>query len=285
MSVLRDALDYSMQEGMSIRVRECDHCVGMGNSMAVQISRKEDGFLWHCFRCSKSGFFPDAGASESQVKKMVETTAKKKFINRPKVVTLPDDYTTTIPPKGLVELYNMELDPDDIERYDIGWCPSRGRIIVPVYKYIGSTSGIAKKLVGIMGRKLKDDDKEKPKWWSQRQEDIKHPRFIAPSKAHRDCRSVVIVENCFSAIKTTKVTGWFGLALLTSYLPYELYEPLRRYTAVHIWLDADAYGKACKYQAALGNRGINSVTHVTDKKPKDCTLAEIAEELGVDNPE
>jgi hypothetical protein len=132
-----------------------------------------------------------------------------------------------------------------------------------------------------MGRKLNDDDPKKPKWWAQRQSDIKHPRFIVVPKAHSDCRSVVIVENIFSAIKVSKATAWFSLALLTTYLPFELYRPLARYDHVHIWLDQDAFDKACKYQASLGNVGITAHTHVTPNKPKDCTIPEIRSELGL----
>lgn len=277
MSVLRDELDFSMMEGQSKRAKECDGCVGMGNSMAVQITRKEDGFLWSCHRCRMagqerySGFFPDEGASESQVKKLMETNKKKKTNNRPVVVTMPEDYTTTIPPKELVNLYNMELDPDDIETHEIGYCPSRARIVVPIYKYIGNSNSLAKKLVGVMGRKSFDDTTDKPKWWTQRQADIKHPRFVVPAKAHTDCRKVVFVENIFSAIKVHKATGWFTIALLTTYFPYELQDPLRGYE-VWLWLDADAYGKACKYQATLGNCGITAHTVLTQRKPKDYPL-------------
>jgi len=281
MSVLSAHLDYTKPVGWSTRVKECDTCVGQGNSNAVQLTRKEDGFLWHCFRCTRSGFFSDTNASESQVKQLVETAGKNKRVNRPNTVKLPDDYTTTIPPKGLVQLYNMELDENDIKNHEIGWSPGHGRIIIPVYKYIGNSTGVAKKLVGVMGRKLNDDDPKKPKWWSQRQSDIKHPRFIVVPKAHADCRSVVIVENIFSAIKVSKATAWFSLALLTTYLPFELYRPLARYDHVHIWLDQDAFNKACKYQASLGNVGVTAHTHVTPNKPKDCTIPEIRSELGL----
>ena len=280
MSVLLEHLDYSMQDGQSKRVKECDNCVGQGNSNAVAITRKPDGFLWYCFRCSKSGFFRDTGASESQVKQLTESHDKKKSINRPEVVTLPPDFTDQLPPKALVQLYNMEIDPDDIKEHNIGWSPGHGRIIIPIYKYIGNANSLAKKLVGVMGRKLRDDPPEKPKWWTQRAADVKHPRFIVVPKAHTDCRTVVIVENIFSAIKCNKATGWFALALLTSYLPYELFQPLKLYEQVHLWLDQDAYGKACKYQAALGNVGVCATTHVTENKPKDCTINEIKEELG-----
>jgi hypothetical protein len=276
MSVLREHLDFSMSTDQSVRVRECDNCIGMGNSPACQITRKEDGFLWHCFRCHKSGFFPDDTASESDVRKL-QARAKKED-TRPEVVTLPPDYTTTLPPKAAVQLYNLELTPDDIERYDIGWSPSHGRIIVPVYKYAVSATGIVKRLVGVVGRKLIDDDPKKAKWWTVRQRDIKNLRFVAPYETNRDRKQVVIVENVFSAIKCNKASNIYAIALITSYLPHELFTQLRGWKAF-IWLDQDAYDKACKYQAKLGNYGVTSAVVLTEQKPKDCTPETIREKL------
>lgn len=299
-SILKEHLDYSMGTDQSIRAKECDQCEGQGNGMAVQITRKEDGFLWVCHRCRNdgkpwySGFFPDEGASATQVQALTNRS-EKKVDTRPVRVDLPEDYTTTIPPKGLVGLYDLELDPDDIERNDIGWSPSHKRIIVPIYKHIVTVDKStdvdgyhphrrAKKLVGVMGRKLWDDDSEKPKWWTVRQKDIKHPRFIGIPETIVDRNTVVIVENVFSAIKVAKVSGCLSLALLTTYLPYELYSVLSRFKVL-IWLDPDAYSKAVQYQAKMGNRGITSHAMLTPKKPKDTSIGDMATEIakGLDN--
>ena len=180
-SILRDSLDYGMITGDSVRVKECDRCIGQGNSLAVQITRKEDGFLWHCFRCNKNGFFRDTGASPKQVQEIIENAGKeKRSINRPDQVRLPQDFTELLPPKALVQLYNLILTDEDIQRHDIGWSPGHKRIIIPVYKWGKGPGGWAKKLVGIMGRKLEvQPDDDKPKWWSQRNNSVKHPRFVA----------------------------------------------------------------------------------------------------------
>jgi hypothetical protein len=290
-SILKQHLDYTMHTDQSKRAHACDYCEAPGSGQAVQITRKEDGFLWVCHRCRGegkqyySGFFPDEGASASQVTALTSRT-EKKIDTRPDVVTLPDDYTTTIPAKGLVGLYDLELDPDDIERNDIGWSPSHKRIIVPIYKHVhvvprnplGNTPVQVKKLVGVMGRKLWDDDTEKPKWWTVRQKDIKHPRFISIPETITDRGTVVLVENIFSAIKVSKVSGLFSLGLLTSYLPYELYSVLQKYKVI-IWLDPDAYNKGCKYMATMGNRGITSHNILSPKKPKDTTCGEMVDIL------
>jgi hypothetical protein len=257
-----------MSAGSSIRVKECNTCLGQGRSLAVQITRKEDGFLWHCFRCHKSGFFSDTGASPTQVQEITQNAGKKKIDNRPDVVTLPNDFVVTIPPKGLVQLYDMGITTEDIEWFDIGWSQSYARIIVPIYKYWkASPSGDwAKKLIGVVGRKLEDAPESKPKWWSQRQRDIKHPRFIGLPTKILYPRQVCIVEDVFSAIRIS-TTGRMAIALLTTYLPYEIYPALQGWD-VRIWLDQDAYGKATKYQQALGTNGITAKTIMTMLDPK-----------------
>ena len=274
MSVLREYLDYTKPTGWSTRVRECDNCVGQGNSLAVQLTRKEDGFLWHCFRCTRSGFFDDTGASPSQAQAIVKAQLSAQKDNlRPDKVSLPADYTTAIPPSGLVFMYDMELEPDDITKNEIGWSPSHKRIIIPVYQYRP-----VKRLVGLMGRILPDDSKDKPKWWSCRQVDIKHPRFIALSETTEKSRRVSIVEDIFSAIKCAKATGTLSIALLTTYLPYELY-PILRGWEVKLWLDADALDKAYKYQSKLGSNGVTADVIYTPADPKDTPLETIKEKL------
>lgn len=268
-SILWDSLDYGMITGDSFRVKECDNCIGQGNSPAVQITRKEDGFLWYCFRCSKTGFFPDKGASPKQVQEIVENAGKDKHkTNRPEQVTMPADFTEVLPPKALVQLYNLRLTDEDIKHHDIGWSPSHKRIIIPVYKYGKGPGGWAKKLVGVMGRKLEsEDDSAKPKWWSQRNESVKHPRFVALAEQTPFRKEVVIVEDIFSAIRISK-EGYLSMALLTTYFPYALYPHLRGWKA-KIWLDADAYDKAVKYQAALGAHGITAQAIFTMLDPKE----------------
>jgi hypothetical protein len=236
--------------------------------MAVQITRKPDGFLWHCFRCHKSGFYSDTKASPKQVEEITANGTKKKENNRPDVVTLPNDFVVTLPPKALVQLYDLGITDEDISWFDIGWSPSHSRIIVPIYKYFkGQSSGDwAKKLIGLVGRKLEDSPEDKPKWWSQRQRDIKHPRFIGlPTKILYD-RQVVVCEDVFSAIRIS-TTGRLAIALLTTYLPYEIYPSLQGWD-VKLWLDNNMFTKSVKYQASLGQAGVSADTILTLLDPK-----------------
>jgi len=274
-----EALDYSKSTGYTYRIYECNQCVGTGNSKAVQITRKSNGFLWHCFRCKLSGFVDDTGASPFEVQQRLDIArmGQDKEDTRPEVVTLPDDYTTKLPPKALVQLYDLEIFEDDMEVHEIGWSPGHRRIIIPVYKYGEGPGGWAKKLVGVLGRKLDTDPEDKPKWWTVRQKDVKHPRFTALPKTILYPRQVVFVEDIFSAIKVSKA-GYICQALLTTYLPYELYPVLQGWTAI-IWLDADAYTKAVKYVGQLGANNITSRAIYTEQDPKTYNEEEITEAI------
>ena len=277
MSIIDDNLDYSMTTGMSKRIRECPSCMGQGNSMAVQITRKSDGFLYHCFRCHKSGYVRDRNsASPQQMQEIIKNGSKKKVDNRPEVVQLPYDFTEVLPPKGLVQLYDLSITDEDIKWFDIGWSQSHERIVVPVYRYLTSSAGgYAKKLTGVLGRKLdeKEDTSNKPKWWTQRQRDIKHPRFIGLPREILYDKQVVLVEDVFSAIRVS-TTGRLAIGLLTTYLPFELYPVLQGWD-VKIWLDADAYSKSVKYLSALGSNGIKASTVYTTRDPKTYSNEEI----------
>lgn len=277
MSVLAEHLDYSKPEGWSTRARECDQCMGMGNSMAVQITRKEDGFLAFCFRCKKSLFFPDSKAGPSDVKKIVDNLGKKKEDTRPEFVTLPSDITSEIHPKALVYLYDHYFEPEDIGRFNLGWSHSHQRTIFPIKQYGKHGTTMAGKLVGWIGRKLEDAPPEKPKWHTVRQRDIKHPRFIAPPKQWDGNKRLVLVEDAMSAIRVSN-SGVWAIGLLTTYLPYELYPVLRGWN-VKVWLDDDAYDKACKYFGNLNSNGVQAGLVHTKDDPKKLSPKQIKEEL------
>jgi hypothetical protein len=166
-------------------------------------------------------------------------------------------------------MYDLGIENSDLSWFDVGWSASHARIIVPVYRYLKAQSSgdWAKKLIGVVGRKLEDSPESKPKWWSQRQKDIKHPRFIGLPTKILHPRQVVIVEDVFSAIRIS-TTGRLAIALLTTYLPYELYPVLQGWD-VRLWLDQDAFSKATKYQSVLGTNGITAQTILTDLDPKE----------------
>lgn len=289
-TVVQGALDWDMMEGESIRIKECSNCLGNGTSKAVQITRKPDGFFWYCFRCDQGGFFPDKKHASPEIMQKrlkglrdgtMDNTTKD---TRPIKVCLPEDATTELPAQAQVMLYDWHLTDDDLVTYNILWSPSHGRIIIPIYKYIyskGHPNIWARKLIGWTGRKLKSDtNKDKPKWSTTRQRDIKHIRYTAlPDQPagvlHR--KQIIIVEDVFSAIRMAQV-GYIGIALLTTYLPDELLRRCRGWGVI-LWLDFDAVAKASKYQHRFGCFGIPCVVNYSVKDPKEQTGEFIKENI------
>jgi hypothetical protein len=268
--IIDEYVDYTMSVGQSRRHRECDRCIGQGNSNAVQVTRKEDGFLIYCFRCDKTYFIPDTNASPVQVQDMLKNNKVKKFDGNPEVVVLPDDFTNKLPPLALVDLYKYEVRDRDIKWFNIGWSPMHQRIIYPFYRYgrFDSETGWAVKLVGWSGKKLEgDDNKKKPKWSTVRQRDIKHLKFIAIPDGAMKAETVVLVEDPISAIRVADA-GYFCIGLHTTYLPDDLMPQLRGRQAI-IWLDDDALAKAVKYVGKLGANGIKA-SHVHSKMDPKC---------------
>ena len=280
MSINETYVDYTMAVGQSVRKRECDSCLGMGNSNAVAVTRKEDGFLIYCFRCAKTYFISDSNASPSQVNAMYKGSKKKKFNSKPKIVRLPPDFTNELPSPALVDLYKFDIEERDMKFYNIGWTPERERIIFPIYKYgkFDSETGWAVKLIGYAGKKLESDtNKDKPKWSTVRQESIKHIKFIGVPDGKLDPTTVVLVEDPISAIRVADA-GYLSIGLMTTYLPDDLLPRLKGKRTV-IWLDDDAYPKAVKYVGKLGANGITSNVCHTSLDPKCYSRDEIKEEV------
>jgi hypothetical protein len=216
---------------------------------------------------------------------MAKSLGKKKYDSRPEVASLPDDFTVELPAPAAAQLLTHRIDNSLLAKFNIGWSREHERIVVPLYKYgrFNSGTGIwARRLIGWAGRKIDSPDTQaKPKWYAQRQRDVKHPLFIAPYEASSSRhKTVVIVEDAFSAIRIWSAyrSAFTTMALLTTYLPYELY-PLLKGWRVFIWLDQDAYSKSCSYQFKLGQAGVTANTVLTAKDPKAYSDIEIEQEL------
>ena len=88
---------------------------------------------------------------------------------------------------------------------------------------------------------------------------------------------MTIVEDIISAIRIS-MTGQMAISLITTYLPEDLLTLLQGWK-VNIWFDEDAFDKACKYQAVMGNRGIEARTVLTKEDPKALAPDDIKTEL------
>ena len=87
----------------------------------------------------------------------------------------------------------------------------------------------------------------------------------------------MIVEDPISAIRISQL-GFHSIALLTTYLPYELYSPLNTWDVI-LWLDDDAFDKSCKYFASLNSNGVRAQVVHTKDDPKKLSPEQIYKEL------
>lgn len=276
---VRDALDYSMAEGESIRIRECWKCYGMGSSKAVQITRMHDGFIWYCFRCEVGGGFDNTGLTAGQAHRALEAALAGTDMKetKPRVVTMPPDFTK-LNPQCLVELWKYDIEEEEVhERFNLGYSPVFQRLVVPVYRYgMHGTNGdrqTARRLVGLTGRDLTGTHSSK--WHTVRQSDIKHLVFVAPPEDYPwDDDTIVLVEDPFSAIKVS-MAGYLAVATLTTYVPYELYNSLTRFKRVIIWYDSDALSESFKHMKRLCSYGINASNRWGGEDPKYHSIPEI----------
>lgn len=266
-----DFCDPALDIGQSIRIPECTNCQGQGHQNGVQITRVEDGWTWWCYRCSHGGKFFDIGMSPAdtlnRIRHMRTLLAKKYQRN----VKLPDDFTTDVPELALTWLWGYEVDGQDVIDHDMGWSERYERLIIPVYisGLYGDVSAKGK-MIAWDGRYF-GKDKTQGKWHLVREFGIK---YVYYSLVHPNTKILILVEDIISAIKMFKA-GYSAVALLTTYVPNELYLGLKPYD-LKVWLDPDAVGKSLKIVQKFNSVGVKA-RHIAypEGDPKDCPLVDI----------
>ena len=240
-----------------------------GKDACLIITRLPTGWQVYCHRCKLVLFKPVKGLSPKDTIKFINATAEHKNVVDGEAVVLPQDYTTTIPPHGLVFLYRY-MTSDDIIRHRVVYSSSYDRVIFPIYE--GNT------LVCWQGRTLGVVSKENPKWLIQR---IYGKKYNCYKIDDHISATVVLVENILSAIRISTTHNCY--ALLGSYIHDDLIRQLlKEYTKIILWLDADKLQYALKVHRRIAHRGCDCRTLYTEVKPKDMSLKQIAKTLGED---
>lgn len=269
--LVRDFCDPAMDINTSIRIPECSNCEGEGNQNGVQISRVSDGWTWWCYRCQLKGKFFDIGGSPSDTLARLKRVRKMISKKYQKSVQLPDDFVKEVPDKFLQWLWGYELDGNDVIDNNMGFSEMWNRLIIPVYisGIYGNTPDDGR-MVAWTGRTLAKVTPENPKWHTVREYGVKYIYF---SLLRPDTDIIVLVEDVISAIKIWKA-GYNAIALLTTYVPNELYLGLKKYN-IKVWLDPDAVGKSMGFVSKFSAMGHTAKHLAYFKDPKDCPIKEI----------
>jgi hypothetical protein len=268
-------------EGFSIRIRHKFKRNGkpcsINKDAACQLTRKYDGWYYHCHRCMAAGFISDGNRSPSTVMKAIDKLKEptNQIIAN---ISLPSDFTPmkgkrkdNVPWAAYHWLWGNKLIEDDFKKFNIGWSNIYQRIIFPCYAtaYLLPSESRATKLLGWIGREPFYSSKKTrpaniPKYLTKRAEGLKWLHYHVPTKSSEN---IVLVEDCVSAIRVSNATRWHGLAMLTTHIPARLLISLKNMN-VWVWLDADAMSQAVKRTASLRALGLNAKFVHTLRDPK-----------------
>jgi hypothetical protein len=212
-----------------------------------------------------SGFYPDllARGKEHQhtPKQIVEkiNQANQQVTYDAKTVELPIDYSTKLSPDAKRWLLKYGITEQEKTKHCFGYSPSLNRVILPVYK-----TGFG--CVFWQGRALGNG---KPKYLSVSAKGA--DKYFEVECVHS--KAICVVEDILSAVKVGRYCN--SLALLGSYLPDSIYDRLKGYKKVFIWLDDDKYLTAVAYSKRLREFGLDVSVIKTAKDPKEMPVDDV----------
>lgn len=205
----------------------------------LYIRKVNGGYVRHCHNenCFKNDAFvkEDITAPSETAKKVLGALKGDNKIVFMKDIRLPIDYSTqNIPFEGMAWLKRYTITDEEIKRYAIGYSELYKRLILPVFD--------SETLVYWQGRNLMVPTKEHPKYLNIRQSGAKNIFFKGRCTNPHKPDEIVIVEDILSAIRCSRYIH--SLALLGSYFPSGIYNILKTYKKIYIYLDDDKYHTA-----------------------------------------
>lgn len=223
----------------------------------------------HCFRCKETLFEPHGERSIQEILRQQQD--QEAFIRAP--LALPGDYTSDLPDPAICWVAKAGVSSDIRAHYGIGWSPSLGRVILPVYQ--------GGKLQYMQGRSL--DPKIKPKYLNKGGTSVRavvfwsDPAVLLPSSSP-DPGLCVIVEDMLSCIRVGRVQH--AASILGTTLTDERTATLmQRFSRFIVWLDGDKAGHEGRRKAyrKLMLQGADVQWRCTAKDPKLYTNRQIKE--------
>ncbi len=235
----------------------CPHCHG-NNTLGY--TNHGDHFTYNCFRCKETGGSA-APAMTPQERRALELQAQA-FREAPP--TMPDDFTTDIPPRGVLWLAKGGLNHSDIKKYGFGYSPRMQRVIMPVYEN--------KELVAVQARAINKG--HEPKYLGQIRRNPR-PAFHALHSEPTD--TLVLTEDMLSACRVAKVCDAWSL-LGTNLLPSVLAAVAEtQHEIIALWMDEDDAGinarRKMRNQLQITGKVIQLIR--SDRDPKKHSLDEM----------
>ena len=221
------AVAKTLPAGRRIRIKCC------AADTSLMVSNEAKGFRAYCFRCGPAGFVAHGDFSIDQLRRRKEELAWQQT----RTVSLPNDFTTVIPPSEATWLYRAGISHDIAKHYGFGYSATMKRVVLPVYK-----DG---KLDGYTARSTIN---ERPKYLERAPFDayfasdpfVRLPDNGSESRLEDLC---VYTEDILSAVRVGRVSGQ-AYALMGTTISAELLSASTRVDVQHVvWLDPDKAGK------------------------------------------
>lgn len=252
-------LAQNLRVGHSMRA---DHsCMGVSDG-TLMITREVGALSCYCFRCGGKGYAPQ---QESLGEKLARMRAQQVADEQAQSsLALPGPWVESLrewPRLAGLWLYRSGFSPSMIERLRAYWCPSMGRVVLPIYQ------------------------DGKPIFWQARACDGRTPKILSPKMPRLGVvgkygtgDTLVLTEDTLSACKVSYVTEAWSL-LGTKLLDKPLTEIIQTQREVVVWLDGDKAGRDGRDRVVSKLRayGVNVRSITTPKDPKLYTRDEIRE--------
>lgn len=260
--------------GEQCRINHIDCPAGTDTRQRLYIKRTHEAVLAYCHNCTGKLIRSANGVRRIDVIQRLLAAAEAEPTHTD--VQLPDDmrcHPADFPIEARAWLYRYHLNDEDIKNHHIGYSPSLGRVILPVYE-----DG---KCIFWQGRQI---DGAGPKYISVRS--AKKPVFMA--EAEVPMYNATITEDMLSAIRMSKYrpedgpstkTHCTGVALLGTNGPDDLAVRLAGFKWITVWLDDDVAGRTKATEIAQRMKLVTnaSVRIIHAPEPKKLSDKEIKE--------
>lgn len=176
----------ALELGKSARLNcEC------GPGKTAHISNNPSYYRYYCYRCSKEETI------QKENRKITDLKIKGNEICQIDQ-TLPEDYVMDLPDPAIVWLWNRGIGTYLQQQYKLGWSEELNRLIVPYYKKNELIAILARDITGKMERKALNSENRKDSWFYS-------------IKAESKGKTLVLVEDCFSAMKVGEIEACVAL--------------------------------------------------------------------------
>lgn len=249
------------------RMMDVACCKASASRNSLLITHKPEGYSAYCFVCHSKGW-------ESKGDRSINQIAQDKKANEFQsqlVATLPADFTLDLDARSRVWLARGGVCPARAREYGLGYSPSLGRCVLPVYNEEGALQFVqARDLTGHSNAKYLS------------QSNVPKEEILAWSKEEPTWRKDVLVltEDYLSTIVVGAVAPAAAL-MGTSLSASQMGKVLSKYSKVTMWLDPDKAGRDAQRAILRTLRlgGVDARGIVSDVDPKYVPRAEITKRL------